>query len=380
MSSDMEKRTTWVYLIGIVGVLAAVVGVAVIATSRKAEAERESRARSDELAKGPRVRVVRAEMSPPLRKIELQGEARPFYSATLYAKVSGYLKQMKVDKGDRVKPNQVIAVIEAPEIDRQYEAALADANYKKANARRAAELAKPGVVSAAEADTQVGMAEVAQAQVATLAQQKSYEVLRAPFAGTVTARFADPGALVQAATGAQTGALPLVTISTPERLRVYVYVPQHDAGFVKVGDRAEVEMPDRDDVKIEGVVARRSDELDPRTRMMLVEVDLDNRDGKIVAGSFVTVMLSFATTPEIIVPVEALVVQGKSASVYVLDGDTVHARPVVVSDNDGSVVRLARGLRAGELVAVNVGDNVSDGARVQPVAPPPSGGRDAAGK
>ena len=184
-------------------------------------------------------------------------------------------------------------------------------------------------MSAAEAETQVGVAQVADAQVATLAQQKSYEVLRAPFAGTVTARFADPGALVQAATGAQTGALPLVTISTPERLRVYVYVPQHDAGFVKVGDRALVTLPERADVQIEGQVARRSDELDPRTRMMLVEVDVDNRDGRIVAGSFVTVMLTFAMPPEIMVPVEALVLNGQKASVFVLDGDTVHARPVV---------------------------------------------------
>jgi RND family efflux transporter MFP subunit len=319
-------------------------------------------------------------MSPAVRKLELQGEARPFASATLYAKVSGYLKEMRVDKGDKVKPNQIVAVIEAPEIDRQYEAAVADASYKKANARRAADLAKPGVVSAAEAETQVGVAQVADAQVATLAQQKSYEVLRAPFAGTVTARYADPGALVQAATGAQTGALPLVTISTPERLRVYVYVPQHDAGFVKVGDRALVTLAERADVQIEGQVARRADELDPRTRMMLVEVDVDNRDGRIVAGSFVTVVLTLATPPEIIVPVEALVMNGAKASVFVLDGETVHTRPVVVSDNDGTIARLARGLRAGELVALNLGDNVADGARVQPVAPPPSGGRDAAGK
>jgi membrane fusion protein, multidrug efflux system len=377
---SVEKRTKWVYVVGIVGVIAAICGVVLIATSRRAAADRESRERTDEVAKGPRVRVARAQMSPAVRKLELQGEARPFASATLYAKVSGYLKEMRVDKGDKVKPNQIVAVIEAPEIDRQYEAAVADASYKKANARRAADLAKPGVVSAAEAETQVGVAQVANAQVATLAQQKSYEVLRAPFAGTVTARYADPGALVQAATGAQTGALPLVTISTPERLRVYVYVPQHDAGFVKVGDRALVTLAERADVQIEGQVARRADELDPRTRMMLVEVDVDNRDGRIVAGSFVTVVLTLATPPEIIVPVEALVMNGQKASVFVLDGDTVHARPVVVSDNDGSVARLARGLRAGELVALNLGDNVADGARVQPVAPPPSGGRDAAGK
>lgn len=376
-----EKRTKWVYVAGVIGVIAVVAGVVLIATSRRAAAERESRERTDEVTKGPRVRVARAQLSPPVRRLELQGEARPFATATLYGKVSGYLKELRVDKGDVVKPNQIVAVIEAPEIDRQYEAALADASYKKANARRAAELAKPGVVSAAEAETQVGVAEVANAQVAALAQQKAYEVLRAPFAGTVTARYADPGALVQAATGAQTGALPLVTISTPDRLRVYVYVPQHDAAFVKVGDRALVTVPDRGEVQIEGHVTRRADELDPRTRMMLVEVDLDNRQGTIVAGSFVTVVLTVTSPPEIVVPVESLVLSdaGK-ASVFVLDGDVLRARPVVVSDNDGTVARLARGLRAGELVALNVSNNVSDGARVQPVAPPPSGGRDAAGK
>ena len=376
----IEKRTKWVYFVGIVGILAALAGVVLIATSRKAEADREEKDRTGEMAKGPRVRTARAQMSPPVRKLELQGEARPFASATLYAKVSGYLKEMRVDKGDHVKPNQIVAIIEAPEIDRQYEAAVADANYKKANARRAAELAKPGVVSAAEAETQVGVAQVASAQVATLAQQKSYEVLRAPFAGTVTARFADPGALVQAATGAQTGALPLVTVATPEKLRVYVYVPQQNAAFVKVGDHAVVTMPDRAEVRLDGVVSRRSDELDPRTRMMLVEVDLDNKDGLIVPGSFVTVTLTFATPPEIIIPVEALILSGGKASVFVVDGDTVHARPVTVSDNDGTIVRLARGLRVGELVALNLGENVADGSKVQPVLPPPSGGRDAAGK
>src|SRR5690242_17333576 len=285
----IEKRTKWVYVVGIVGIIAALAGVVLIATSRKAEADREEKDRAGEIAKGPRVRVARAEMSPPVRKLELQGEARPFAQATLYAKVSGYLKEMRVDKGDVVKPNQIVAVIQAPEIDRQYEAAVADASYKKANARRAAELAKPGVVSVAEAETQVGVAQVADAQVATLAQQKSYEVLRAPFAGTVTARFADPGALVQAATGAQTGALPLVTISTPEKLRVYVYVPQRDAAFVKVGDKALITTPDHAELRVEGNVTRLSSELDSRTRMMLVEVDVDNRDGKIVPGSFVTV-------------------------------------------------------------------------------------------
>lgn len=377
MSND--KQSKWVYVIGVIAVLVVIGAVVLVATSRNAAAEREGRARTDEVQKGPRVRTAAASLSAPLRQLELQGEARPFASVTLYAKVSGYLKEIRVDKGDKVKAGQVLAVIASPEIDRQYDAATADAGYKRANARRAAELAGPGVVSVVEAETQVGQAKVAEAQVATLLQQKSYEMLRAPFAGTVTARYADPGALVQAATGAQTGALPLATVSTPERLRVYVYVGQYDAGYVRVGDAAKVAIPDRSDIVVEGRVARRADELDPRTRMMLVEVDVDNRDGRIVPGSFVTVTLSVATPPAVQVPVEALVLRGKEARVFVVDGETVHERPVVIADNDGSTARLLRGLRSGEVVALNLGDNVADGARVQP-APPPSGGRDAAGR
>src|SRR3954467_4391189 len=121
-----DKKTKWVYVVGIVGVIAAIVGVVLIATSRQAAADREGKERGDELARGPRVRVAKAQLSPPVRKVELQGEARPFASVTLYAKVSGYLKEMRVDKGDVVKPNQVVAVIQSPEIDRQYDAALAD--------------------------------------------------------------------------------------------------------------------------------------------------------------------------------------------------------------------------------------------------------------
>src|ERR1700759_3113497 len=100
MSQVEEKRTKWVYIVGVVGVIAALVGVVVIATSRQAAADREGKERTDEVGKGPRVRVVRPQVSPPVRKVELQGEARPFASATLYAKVSGYLKEMRVDKGD----------------------------------------------------------------------------------------------------------------------------------------------------------------------------------------------------------------------------------------------------------------------------------------
>ena len=379
--SDEKKSSALFYVGGIVIVLVVIAGVLTMKSSKSASASTEREARTETVDQGPRVRLTQAKASAPLRRIELQGEARPFLSVTLYAKVSGYLKDIRVDKGDKVKLNQVMGTIESPELDRQYDAAMADANYKKANARRAVALAAPGVVSATEADTQEGVAQVAVATLASLAQQKSYETLRAPFDGTVTARYADPGALVQAATGASTGALPLVTISTPERLRVYVYVDQRQAGSVRIGDPAFVSLSDRGDAHIEGHVARLSSELDPHTRMMLVEVDVDNKDGAIVPGSFVTVTLSLKAPPEIEIPVEALVMHGKNAFVPVIEGDTVHYKKVLVSDDDGTTVRLHQGLRAGENVALNLSDNVADGARVQPILPePPASGRNASGK
>jgi membrane fusion protein (multidrug efflux system) len=365
-----KGRPIGLYIAGVIGVLVVTGAVIGVAMTRKASAEREGKSRTDTLAEGPRVRIVKAVLSPGERRLEMQGEARPFFSVTLYAKVSGYLKSIKVDKGDRVKANQVVAIIESPELDRQYDAALADAQYKRSNARRAEALSKPGVVSAQEAESQVGQAQVSEATVQSLAQQKSYETLRAPFDGTVTARFADPGALVQNAANAQTGALPVVTIAQPERLRVYVYVDQHDANYVSVGDKADLWLPDRPDQKVMGKVARRSNELDPKSRTMLVEVDVDNKENKIVAGSFVMVGLSFPTPQLIEIPVEALVIRtGGKTFVPILSGDKINYRPVSVIDDDGAMARIQTGLKSGELVAVNLGENVPDGARVQPVMP-----------
>jgi RND family efflux transporter MFP subunit len=311
--------------------------------------------------------VVPATRAPAERRIELQGEARPFASVTLYAKLSGYLKEIRVDKGDRVRQNQVLAVIESPELDRQYDAAVADASYKRADAKRAAALAGPGVVSARESELSTSQAEVADATVAALAMQKSYESLRAPFDGVVTARFADRGALVQNAANAQTSALPLVTVAQPERLRVYVYVDQRDAALVRVGDTAEVSVPERPLAPLKGKVTRSSNELDPKTRMMLVEVDLDNRAGQIVPGSLVTVGLVVRTTPRVEVPVEALVVRAKQPHVAVVKDGRVRYRPITLAGDDGARLQILGGLDEGELVALNLGNNAADGARVQPL-------------
>lgn len=369
MSQRKAKAVPVKFLIvgGVVVLL--LVGVLVILVLHHRHALRkETKLREEKLRAGPQVLVQTARESPPEQTLTLQAEARPFATATLYAKVSGYLREIRVDKGDKVQANQIMAVIEAPEIDRQYQAALADARNKQATAQRARNLVRPGVMSVQDADLAVTQAEVSKANLKTQETQRAYEVLRAPFDGTVTARFADPGALVQNAANAQTGALPVVTVSQLDRLRVYVYLAQGDAAFVHVGDPAKIRVPERLGKIYPAQVARVSGELDPRTRMMLTELDIDNPSGEITPGSFIEASLRIKTPRYVEIPSEALVLRGEKTLVAVVTPENkVHFQEVKVGSDDGQMVRLLSGLSAGTKVAMNLGDAVDEGSRVRPI-------------
>ncbi len=155
-------------------------------------------------------------------------------------------------------------------------------------------------------------------------------------------------------------------------MRVYVYVDQSSAPFVRTGDPAVIRVKERPGWSRTGKVARTSGALSPRTRTMQTEVDIDNADGAIVPGSYVDVELSVQVPPLLEVPSEALVPRGEKIQVATVDGEgRVHFKPVVVADDDGQIARLARGLQPGERVALNVGTDTEDGARVQVVEPPP---------
>src|SRR4051812_10754086 len=131
-----RRRSALVYLAGLAALVLTALGVLGLGAHRRTEARDETRARETEVSRGPRVRVAAAKASPGVRRLVLQGEARPFAEVTLYAKVAGYLRDLKVDKGDRVKTNQLLATVTAPELDSQYVAAVADAKNKRVNAKR----------------------------------------------------------------------------------------------------------------------------------------------------------------------------------------------------------------------------------------------------
>lgn len=356
---------------GVVSMVASVALVGVLLARKVGWVRAEARARVAAVAAGPHVRVARVTAADSLQHLTLLGEARPYASVTLYAKVSGYLRQILVDKGDAVDAGQVLAVIESPELDQQYEAALADARNKRVNAGRFRALAGENASSAQEAERYETDAAVSEANLKAIETLKSYEVIRAPFAGRVTARYADPGALVQNATNAQTGALPVLTLAATGRLRVYAYVDQQDAPLVKVGAPAEVTLPDRPEVRIPSHVSRVSGVLDPRTRTLLAEVDLENRGGGIVPGSYVTVTLATRGRGYPALPAAALIVRGDTTLVAVIDSaNRVAFRRVTVARDDGANAQIARGVAPGERVALNVGESVAEGARVQPVEEP----------
>lgn len=153
--------------------------------------------------------VIGVSRSDAERSVSLSGEARPYASVTLYAKVSGYVREIRVDKGDMVRRDQVLALLDSPETDRQYDAALADAHSKRLFTDRNSSLLKEGVVSQQDYDSAEAAARTAEATAESLRILKGYEAIHAPFSGTITARFVDPGALVQSATANQTAAQPV---------------------------------------------------------------------------------------------------------------------------------------------------------------------------
>jgi RND family efflux transporter MFP subunit len=357
-----------VYLIGLMVVVGAAFTGVRLWHDKDAQLGAAREAMAEGLAKGPAVQVATIAQGPKERLITLLGDTRAYQTATLYGKVGGYLKSIAVDRGDHVTAGQVVGEVESAETDRQYDAAVSDLTNKRKNAEREGDLVKRGWSSVQTADQADTAYRMAQANMEQLAVMKSYEILRAPFDGTVTARFVDVGALVQSSVTNQTSNQPVLTIADMSRLRVDVYVEQKDVPFVHVGDLADVTDGSNPDRKVKARIARTSDQLDPRTRTLFVELDVDNSENFMMPGSFayVTLHVPVQSYPEI--PVAALIVRGTNTFIANVGKDsTVRMQPVKVATTDGLVASLADGARIGESVVLNLPDEVSDGSRVRPI-------------
>jgi membrane fusion protein (multidrug efflux system) len=358
----------FLYLIGIVAIGGAALGAWRMWVDKDTALSASRQAMAEGVARGPVVQVVQVTQGPKERLIQLLGDTRPYQTATLYGKVSGYVTSMAVDRGDHVKAGDLLATVASVETDQQYESSLRDLENKKRNWARAQDLVAHGWTSHQAADQAQTDFSMATASVAQNATMKSYEQMHAPFDGVVTARFVDVGALVQNSTTNKTSNQPMLTIADETRLRVDVFVEQRDVPFVHVGDLADVTDGANSERKVHARISRTSNELDPRTRTLFVELDVDNADHFLVPGSFAYVTLHVPVQSYLEVPVAGLIVRGTRTMIADLASDqTVHLRPVTVANSDGIHASLADGATIGQRVAINLPDEVSDGGRVQPV-------------
>ena len=353
---------------GLVVLAVAVLGVIALFAAKRAGLRHTRQADEDALAAGGFVRVAAVAPSAPERTLVLQGELLPYAQTTLYAKIAGYLDRISVDKGGLVKAGQVLAVLRSPETDSAYQGLEADAKNKAANHARARELYAEKLISLRDYQQAETDARVAQENLASQAAQKGYQVFRAPFDGVVTARFADPGALFQTGNGAQ----PLVTVAQTRRLRLDVFVDQRAAASVKAGDAVIVSPEGQEGLQIPARVSRTSGALDTKTRTLLAEIDLDNRDGRLLPGGFASVTLRLKVPPRLEIPAEALMIRDGASCVAVIDPqDRVRFQTVSLGDEDRQRYPVLSGLQPGDRVALNLGAGARDGDKVQPVADKP---------
>jgi membrane fusion protein, multidrug efflux system len=357
------------FVAGWVGaVIVALVATAGLVLARDLWIGRQTSELEQEAARGPRVLVARVMHAPAAREINLPAEIHGYIETPVYAKVAGYLKTIDVDKGDRVKKDQVIAVLESPEIDHQVANALAAYKLAQITDRRTQQLASQGVVAMQTADESHSAMLQAKAALDQVAAMQSYEVIKAPFDALVTARYVDPGMLIPEATASSASAKPIVALATLKPLRIYANIPQNIAPFIRNGDQATVTVAEYPQRKFAGSVTRHPEALDPATRTMLVEVDLPNDDLALYPGMYAKTdfVVSVADTAPM-VPDDALIFRGGKVLVPVVRGQRLRLVEVTLGYDDGQQVQVTSGLNQDDLVALNVGQSARDGEGVQPV-------------
>jgi RND family efflux transporter MFP subunit len=315
------------------------------------------------------VQVLKVQRRDIRQTLTLPANISPWYQATLYGKVSGYVKWIGVDKGDVVKKGQLLAVLDAPEIEDQYKQADADYQIKQVTYERYLSVWQDNhdIIAKQDVDVAKAAAESAKHQRDSRRTLLDYTNVYAPFAGMITARFADPGALIQAATGSATQAAPLFTIMDMDSVRIYVNAPQEAAQLAKPG--LPVTMTAREwSEALHASITRTTEALDPATRTLLVEIDVPNKDHRLQPGMFLNASLHMQQHPKALAIPTAPIVpsnSGQEKSVFVVDSGKAKHVPVKTGIDDGLWVEVVEGLTGEEDVVVVGKSGLINGQAVQ---------------
>jgi RND family efflux transporter MFP subunit len=282
--------------------------------------------------------------------------------------VPGYLKSMTADKGDVVKKGQLLAVLDAPEVEQLFEQADADYQMKQVTFERLRNVWRenPDVIAKQDVDMAEAAAKAAKHLRDSRRSMLEYTKVFAPFDGTITARFADPGAFIPAATGSATQSIPLYTVMDLDTVRIYVSVPQEAALWANPGVPAVLTARELPGQEIRGAITRTTSALDPSTRTLLVEIDLPNQDHRLRPGMFVTATLILEEHPQALALLPAaLVSDNTGTSVFVVERGTARRVAVKTWLDDGTWVEVIEGLRENMEVIVVGKTGLTDGQAVR---------------
>ncbi len=360
-------------------IVAAIVVAGVIPRSRAAK---DLRKETNDLAI-PTVSVIHPKLGAPQTEIVLPGNIQAFTDSPIYARTNGYLKKWYVDIGGRVTAGQLLADIETPEVDQQLDQARADLNTAQANyhlseitSTRYEDLLKTDSVSKQDVDNAHGDFEAKKAMVASadsnvkrLEQLQSFEKIYAPFDGVITARNTDVGHLINSGAGGP--ATELFHIAAIRNLRVYVNLPQQYSQAAKPGIVANLTLQEFPGRVFLGKLVRTADSIDPASRTLLVEVDVDNAKGELLPGAYAEVHLSVsAGSPTLILPVSALIFRGNNLQVgTVQNGNKAALKTVILGHDLGTETEIVSGLTADDSVIANPPDSLISGETVRVVTP-----------
>jgi membrane fusion protein (multidrug efflux system) len=313
------------------------------------------------------------------RKLTLPGDLAGYYQSSLYAKVTGYLKTISVDKGDWVKAGQVLAEIEVPELQQRLERARADMQVQKVTYDRLEQVWKsdPKLVARQDVDVANGKYREAKAEFDELSALEDYTRIVAPFDGVITARFVDPGALIRA-TGGNVGAAAepgaaehesaVLSEAMIAKMRIYVYAPQGVIGLIQRGTPAELSVQDFPGRFFHGTVTRFATALDLSTRTMLTEIDIDNPHHELYPGMYANVTLQLENHPTAIQVRDSAVATGPDGSyVYVVRDGVLDRVPVTIGIRSGTSVEIVSGLKGGEEVVSALDPGLADGQVVKAI-------------
>ena len=322
------------------------------------------------------------------QEVILPGNVYAYSDASLYARTDGYLSKWYFDIGAHVREGQLLAVISTPEVDKQLLQARADlatakatAGLAKINSSRYQGLLTQNAVSKQDTDTFVtqeastnSTVDSAQANVQRLEQLQSFEKIYAPFSGVVTARNVDVGQLINAGAGTLMFRLSAINV-----LRVYVNVPQIYSQSAVPGSTAKLTLSEFPGQSFTGKLVRTARAIDPASRTLLVEFDVDNRNGKLLPGAYTEVHMNVHQgVAPLIIPVSALIFRNQGLQVSTVvkgpNGDQAKLVQVTLGQDDGSTVQVIHGLSADSQVIQNPPDSVIDGEPVHVVQPGKDGG------